>query len=599
MRSKQVRHFKTAEKWNLPLNLAKYICVQLLIFFFLLPNLALAEKSIEVIIQGIEGRLYDNIISRLSIYKNRDEKELTRRKVNTLHNGAEEEIKKALQPFGYYSPNILSKLEGEENGWRAHYSIEKGLPVKIKNIQISIEATTPPLPEFDTILQSFPLKEEDVLDHYLYSKGKKLLLRQLYALGFLKAEYVRNEILVDRNTKSGDIILLLRSGPLFLFGKTTFHQDLMDPELLHRYVHYREGDPYSPRKLTELQQILYKTNYFGQVIIKGETEKADDLHVPVNITLSEPAFFNRYTVGLGYATDNGLRGKIGWDNRLLNSHGHTVTSEINIAEREDSLEIIYGVPVNDTRFDKVLLGGIYNDETWEKTITRLFKGGLRYEHSAKKFKYGGGLELRDERYNVGSTSGHSFLPVPQLSWSMAISDDLVHTRNGLLVSANVSGASEDFFGDTTFLQGQISGKLITTPLEGFRLIGRLSFGATSVDSIDDLPPSLRFYAGGDQSVRGYGYNELGPQDSSGTVIGGKYMILSSIEAEKIVSGNWSFAAFFDNGNAINDLSTDLKEGVGVGVRYRLPFGQVRIDVASAISEEDNPLRLHLTVGGDL
>ncbi len=576
----------------------KYVGVLLLIIFSLLPNMAIAEKNIEVTIQGIDGRLYDNVVASLRIYKKREAQGLIDREVNKMHHGAEEEIQKALQPFGYYSPVVLSKIEKEEDGWKVIYVVDKGEPVRVTRVQISIESVVDP-PELAAMTQSFPLKEGDILDHDLYGKGKKLLLRQLYALGFLQAEFERKEILINRTTKTGEIVLVLSAGDRFLFGKTTFIQELVDPELLQRYVHYRYGEPYFPKKLIELQRFLYKTNYFGQVVIKGETEKTENLHVPVAISLSEPTFYNRYTLGFGYATDDGLRGKIGWDNRLLNTSGHTVTSEINIAERENSLKFVYAVPVYDPRFDKILYGITYEDEEWGDTDTRLSKGGIRYEHSGRRYKYGGGLQLQSERYQVGVTTGESFLPVPHMSWSMAFSDDLVNTRNGLLVSTDILGASEDLFGDTTFLQGQLSGKVITTPLEDFRLIGRLSLGATSVGSIDDLPPSLRFYAGGDQSVRGYGYKTLGPEDSSGAVVGGKYLIFGSIEAEKVVSGNWSMAAFFDSGNAVDKLTDDLMEGVGIGVRYRLPFGQVRVDLASAISEDGNPLRLHVTVGGDL
>ena len=118
-------------------------------------------------------------------------------------------------------------------------------------------------------------------------------------------------------------------------------------------------------------------------------------------------------------------------------------------------------------------------------------------------------------------------------------------------------------------------------------------------SFDEIPPSLRFYAGGDYSVRGYGNKALGPTDELGNVIGGKYLVTGSIEVEARVYKNWSLAAFMDAGNAMDDLSADLAEGVGGGIRYQLPFGQLRLDIASAISEEGRPLRLHFTVGGEL
>ena len=110
---------------------------------------------------------------------------------------------------------------------------------------------------------------------------------------------------------------------------------------------------------------------------------------------------------------------------------------------------------------------------------------------------------------------------------------------------------------------------------------------------------MRFFTGGAQSVRGYAYQSLGPVDANGEVTGGKYLVVGSIEFEHSFKNKWGVAAFYDVGNAINDISDDLKKGTGIGVRWKSPVGPVRIDLASAISLEGNPWRIHITIGPDL
>jgi translocation and assembly module TamA len=573
----------------------------LLLPFLIPPSLQAADYPIVVTIQGIQGRLYDNVAASLSIYRKREEKGLSRLQIEGMHKSAPEEIGKALEPFGYYSPEIESELRLEDNRGHALYRVNPGEPVRVSSVNLLLDSEEKLAEEVQNIGDDFPLAKGDILDHTLYRNGKKRLLQQLSIHGYVNAMYSRSEILVNREKNDAIIRLNIQPGPRYLFGETLFEQDLLDPVFLARFIDYEKGEPFSRRKLIMLQQDLYRTNYFGQVIVKGETEKAEGRYIPVSVSLSEPEYFNRYSFGLGYATDHGARAKVGWDNRLFNRHGHSVSSELQIAERDSRFDFIYGIPVRNPQSDKLLFGAGYNERDWEDTETRLFKGGLNYEHTGGRIKYGVGFEVHSEKYEVGETIDESFLPVPNARWSVVYGDDLLNTRNGVFLSVNLKGTAEEILADTTFLQGLISGKLITTPLpiDGLRLIGRFSLGGTLVDSIDDLPPSLRFYAGGDQSVRGYGYNELGSTDAFGTVVGGKYLVFGSVEVEKTVYQNWGVAAFFDVGKGINDLSEDLGEGLGLGLRYRLPFGQIRLDVASAISEDDEPLRLHLTVGGDL
>ena len=110
---------------------------------------------------------------------------------------------------------------------------------------------------------------------------------------------------------------------------------------------------------------------------------------------------------------------------------------------------------------------------------------------------------------------------------------------------------------------------------------------------------MRFYTGGDNSIRGYAYKSIGTEDSSGSIIGGRSLVVGSLELERIIRENWSIAAFWDGGTATDDLSLNFHQGVGIGARYRLPFGQVRLDIASAVTEDGYPVRVHFTVGGDL
>jgi translocation and assembly module TamA len=114
-----------------------------------------------------------------------------------------------------------------------------------------------------------------------------------------------------------------------------------------------------------------------------------------------------------------------------------------------------------------------------------------------------------------------------------------------------------------------------------------------------LPPSQRFFAGGDRSVRGYRYERLGPTDASGAVTGGRYLVTASVELDYLFFRNYGAAVFFDAGNAANHPWPDLKRSVGIGMRWLSPVGMLRIDIAHPLDDPDTDYRLHLSIGTDL
>ncbi len=557
------------------------------------------EVRVDVEVTGLEEQLKANVLARLNIYLQRDNERLQNSGVRMLHRKAEKDIKAALAPFGYYDPVVEGNLTSGAEGWRAVYHVEKGEPVLVDSVAIELLGDGRDERDLRKDLKKFPLKKGSVLDQAIYESGKKKLINRAISLGYLDAKFLEKELRINRSSKVATVQLSLNTGPLYVFGPTSSSQQILKPELLKRYLPYKEGDPYSTAKLYELQTILYKTEYFSDVKAQGLIKQADRQRIPVELELTPPEHKNKYSFGIGYATDTGALGKIGWTNRLINSKGYKASALFQLAELENSVSLSLAAPVKDPRYNKVVGSLDYENKEWDDTATELFSASVSREFSSSRANFSAGLEIRDETYDIGNTSGQGTFLIPSVNLGYSIADDVLYTQKGIQVSAGLRGAVKGAVSDASFLQTTLGGKAIYSPLDRWRVIGRGSLGVTFVDSIDELPPSLRFYAGGDSTIRGYKYKSIGTEDDSGAVIGGRYLVVGSIELERSFGERWSLAGFWDGGTATDDLSLDFYQGVGLGLRFRLPFGQIRFDVASAITEEGYPVRVHLTVGGDL
>lgn len=571
----------------------------LVLLYLLVPVTLLATVKVDVTVTGVEYPLYDNVLSNLSIYLQKNNVRLQERAVRRLHQRAKEDIEEALAPYGYYNPSVKSSFKKDNGRWKAVYTIAKGKPLLVDEVSVGVTGAGNENENLLAALHAFPLKKGDILNQVDYESEKKKLVNLAISEGYLDAVYTDKKLFIDPQNNIGSIKLTLYTGRQYFFGETTAVEPILEESLFKRYLPYQKGEPYSTAKLFDLQSILYRTDYFSRVAVKGKLEEAKDYEIPVEVDLSSPEHLNKYSFGIGYATDTGIRGKIDWANRLFNDRGHRISASLQLAELENTVSLTYDIPRENPRFDKIIHSLAYQDKTWEDTTTRLLTGAVSREYSGPRFKYSAGIEIRDEVYDVGDTSGTSTLFLPSLHGGFVFADDILNTKYGLQASVGLKGALENFVSDVSFIQGTVNGKAIITPIENTRVIGRASIGITLVDSIDSLPPSLRFYTGGDSTIRGYRYKSIGTADTSGAIIGGRYLVVESIEVERILDENWSLAAFWDGGTATDDLSLDYHQGIGGGIRFRLPFGQIRLDVASAVTKEGKPMRIHLAVGGDL
>jgi translocation and assembly module TamA len=571
----------------------------LVLFSIFNPGSARAGLDVNVEVKGLSGELLTNVLAYLSIEQQKFDPNLTELQLQRLHQRATEEITKALQPFGYYDPRIHGSLQFSNDRWLARYDVEPGPPVHVTSIDIRIEGAGKDDPDFRAVANNFPLRRNEVLNQPLYEKGKQNLQRFASEHGYFDFKWLKSEIAVDPAAHTAAITLHIDSGPRYYFGTVEFKQDILRPSLIQRFVPFKTGDPYNTAQLLDLQSALIDSNYFRNVEINPRRDLSKGHQVPIDVDLT-PRDKQLYTVGVGYGTDSGARGKLGWENRRINDRGHRFSVEYNSSSILDSLTARYIIPIRNPRSDQfAITSKVSNDYLpTSKSETFLF-GVSRSVDRGNNWLETLYLNYQTENYSIAGESGNSVLLLPGITMSKVSADNRIYPLRGIRLLVDVRGANPAVISNAQYLQVRGQVKFVHKLFGKGRILLRGDVGATRFGALRNLPPSQRFFAGGDQSVRGYAYDSLGPRNAAGQVIGGEQLLVGSVEYEQRFTDKWSAAVFYDTGNAINDWQEALKEGVGFGVRWRSPIGPIRFDLGFAISEPGTPKRLHINVGPDL
>ena len=559
---------------------------------------AYAAINVNVSVEGVEGDIEKNVFAFLSIEQLKEHQDLTEVLLKKLHKKAPDEIRKALQPFGYYRPDIQAELVLEGSIWNAIYKITPGDPVIIDNVEISITGEGRDHKSFRRLIENIPVHKGGILNHQQYEETKRLLLDTAMNFGFLNPEMVKSRIEVHTEKGAADVFLDFDTGPQFHFGDVTFIQDVFSQEFLARFVPFSKGEPYAVSMILNLQKALTNSDYFESVEVMPRIEQAEGLEVPIEVKLI-PQKRNKYKFGLGYGTDTGFRGSVVWEITRINKDGHRFGLALKASEINSGITGRYTIPLRDPRTDRLAFtGGISREDTDTSESEKIF-AGAQFDHLRYGWKESMYLNFEEEDFDVASDEGRTTLLMPGISWTKIWADNPVNTKKGLRIYLDIHGANEGLVSDTSFLQFQSQIKYIRGLWAGSRIIMRGEAGTSIMSEFSELPPSVRFFAGGDNSVRGYDYESLGPKDENGDVAGGRHLLAGSIEYEHKIIGNWSAALFYDAGNAIDSISDPIESGAGFGIRWKSPVGPVRIDLAFPLSESQKDWRIHLVVGPDL
>jgi translocation and assembly module TamA len=553
-----------------------------------------------VTINGIEDPILESARANLELMQYQ-ERDVSAAEVRRLFDRGKEQLARALEPFGYYNPQVEGRLERPEPGkFQAIYEVKVGEPVIVQqtSVEVSPEAATQ-VESVQFALQNFEPKHGARLDHGAYERSKAQIDTALANDGYLKAQLVRHKVSVVKSANTAEIDLAWDAGERHRLGPLRFSESQFPDAFLQRYKPWKDGEYYSADKMLALQQSLVDADYFTSVAVTPDLEHAADGVVPVDVMLI-PGKRTLYTANLYVSTDSGPGGKLGIERRWLNKRGHKLGAEVEYSARLQEISTKYQIPKPGLRNRNYTIGAGYRDEETDTSTSRMARlAATEVVDRWKGFQRTLGLQYLNGDFEIAEQQGSTSLLYAEGLLTRKAADDRYFPAAGYSLLYGLRFAYESLLSDTSFAQARTEAKWLQKVGEDGRVIVRAALGAMVVDNFDALPPELRFFAGGDRSIRGFDYQQIGETNAEGGVIGGEYLVAGSGEYEHFFLDNWGAAVFVDAGDAFKS-NFDANVGAGIGLRWKSPIGLVRVDVARpVVSDLDDSWRVHLVIGPDL
>ncbi len=579
---------------------------------FLWPLVTAADIAVKV--EGVDGAIRDNVEAFLSLSRYAKARDLDDETVERLGQRAPREVAQALRPFGHYEPEVTVDVVADGKDWRATVRIQPGPAVLFAGTRIEITGPGRDEEFLRGLTTARALRNGARLSHAAYDEVKGNLERAAFAHGYLDARFTHSELAVDLERHEARVTLVLDTGPRYRFGQTDIEQAGVRDELVRRYLRYQSGDWYDAGRLLATQFALDDTQYFAVVeVLPGERDR-ERLTVPIQIRATKGPR-SRYTIAAGYASDTEWRTTLGWQNRRVNRAGHRFRVEAKLAQTAQSLTGTYILPWTDPALEKLAFAVAAERTDINRIETSEIAARATLTHVMGNWQRG--IFLTATQQSTRSTDLAQTIPkitdrllVPGISYARLPKGYLGEAAINTGLFAELTGSHAALGASTDFLRLVVRDERRFDLAPRWHLITRGEIGVSWVQRFRLLQRDYRFFAGGDRSVRGFGLDDLSPTETivtrdGGTdrvTVGGRHLAVGSVEIERDLPRSFAVAAFIDAGNAFDRYGDALAWSAGVGVRWKLPFISIGIDIAQALSdptrapgEKRRGPRLHLNI----
>ena len=518
-------------------------------------------------------------------------------------------VSTAVEPFGYYNSATVVEMNDDT----ITVNVTLGTPLVVANVTREIIGKGREDKDFREKFNAFALKKGDVLNQPVYESFKSSMFNYALSHGYFDFNWQATRLDLVREDREANILLIAQSGPRYLFGDVKLVGEQKSAAILNRLKPFSAGEPYSSAKLTEFNRRLNQSGYFSRVIARPVVSEAVDLQVPVEITIVHKPT-DTFNVGLGAATDTGPRLRLKWERPWVNARGHSVTSELFISSPEQSLTVDYRIPMQNITEDYVSIEAGYQFIDYSNTDTEAQTLSLathRYwQESDSPWRKDASVTYLREQYTQGAEPEQTTqLIMPGYAIRYLDRDNPLNISKGTYFQTFFQFGREGAGSDIDIAKTVVETGIIRTYNKHWLML-RAEGGAIETSDFSRVPASLRFFAGGDQSIRGFAYRDISPKEDvvidpetgeerTNVSIGGKYLATASVEYAYRVADNWRAAIFTDAGTATNDFDEGIAYGFGAGFHWISPIGPVRVYGARGISDFEKSWRLHFVLGPEL
>ncbi|MBE3943563.1 outer membrane protein assembly factor [Vibrio parahaemolyticus] len=552
-----------------------------------------AYADVSLKLKGIDGALEDNVKAYLSSIPEKDYSTSLRFQARL-----DQSITEALNALGYYHAKISYSIS--EGNDELIVNIHKGLPVKIKVMDVVISGEAKEDEEFANLIAKSPLEVGRILNQGEYDSLKSGIRNLALQRGYFNGDFKLNKLEVIPELNEANVRLHYDSGIRYHFGPVEITGSQIWENRVESMRPFEIGEPYLVSDVGEYNQNLSNTDWFSSVFVEPDLSKLEDgRELPIKVSLA-PAAKNQIETGIGYSTDTGVRGTLKWKKPWVSARGHSFNTALSLSKPEQTITAGYKIPLDDVLREYYQL-----------------QFGLKHLDNRDTESLESNLAV--ERHWLTDGGWHKTVYVRHLyeNFSQGLQDDGVQfvLPGATFSRTRVRGGSMPMWGDKQSVTVEYGDPALLSETRVLRLLGRSSWirgigenhrglfrlegGANITEEFEKLSPSLRFFAGGDNNIRGYGYESISPVDESGALTGAKYILSSTLEYQYRVYGNWWAATFYDIGDAFND-TPEWKSGAGVGIRWASPVGPVSFDFAWGLDEKpNNEFRIHFSLGPEL
>ncbi|MCF7497595.1 autotransporter assembly complex protein TamA [Vibrio sp. L5-1] len=502
-------------------------------------------------------------------------------------------VQDALNPYGYYHPQIAIELDDSDN---LTLSVDSGPVMYIAESVVKVTGEATEDEEFIKILTQSQLDSGSPLSHQEYDQTKRAIFSLAKRKGYFDGRFVESMIEVIPSENIANIHLHFSSGPRYKFGAISIPDDGVEPARIEKIPTFKQGDDFDTIKLGELQSDLFETQWFRSVVVHGDFNHLDDnLKVPIEI-IAEPSSRNIVQVGGGYSTDLGLRASLNWSKPWYNRRGHSFETQAYLSEQEQSLQLGYKIPTEKVTTD--YFGIQFESKRIDHRDTSSFSNDLkfqRYWQLDSDWQSTIYVKYLHEQYRQASEEDQSQLLLPGISFSQVDrKNDQLELNHRHIYSVEYSDPS--LFSDSRLLRLEGNSVLSWDISESQKLHFRSNVGVNIAKSLSDVPSSLRYFAGGDGSIRGYGYESISPKDDNGELTGARYMLTAGLEYQHQVYRSIWMGAFLDVGDAFDD-EADWKRGTGLSLIWNSQLVPVKLDFAYGLdAPQGDEFRIHFSLG---